>query len=95
MSISPWSGARGLERLIWLLYGAETAKYIQFRTECCQKYALFQKKASNESCSKLNFVQKSPRARVSTPPPLLLPRFATIVYVSDITINYHNFRTKN
>ncbi len=33
----------------------------------CQKYVLFQKKGSNKSCSELNFVQKRPRAHMSTP----------------------------
>ncbi len=31
MSVTPWIGTRGLESLIWFLYGTETANYIQFR----------------------------------------------------------------
>ncbi len=38
---------------------------VRFRAERCQKYALYQKKASNKSCSELNFIQKSLRMRTS------------------------------
>ncbi len=46
ISISTWSGARALERLIWLLYYMVLKLQITFtfRAKCCHKYALFQKK---------------------------------------------------
>ncbi len=62
MFISPWSGTMTLERLIWLKYNIVLKlqiNYIQFRL--LPEVRITSKKASNESCSKLNFVQKSLR----------------------------------
>ncbi len=41
LSISPWSGARGLERFIWLKYYIywNGKKYTPFRAQRCRKYA--------------------------------------------------------
>ncbi len=42
--------------------------YIQFMGQHCQKYSSHQKKASNKSCLKSNFVQKSPQTHMSISP---------------------------
>ncbi len=42
--------------------------WIHFGIQRCQKYALHKKKASNKSCSELNFVQRSPRALIFISP---------------------------
>ncbi len=68
MSIPPQSGARGLERLIWLLYYMVLKLQITFSLELLPKIRMTSKKASNESCSKLNFARKSPRAYMSVSP---------------------------
>ncbi len=52
--------------MVVILFGTETANYIQFRL--LPKIRITSKKASNESCSKLNFEQKSPRAHMSISP---------------------------
>ncbi len=65
MSISTWSGAVTLERLIWLKYNVVLRLQITFNLGLLPKIRITSKKASNESCSKLNFVQKSPRAHMS------------------------------
>ncbi len=54
--------------MVKVLYSLKLANYIQFRAQRCQKYASYQKKFSNKSCLKLNFVQKSPRAYMSVSP---------------------------
>ncbi len=51
MSISP-ERARGLERMVEILYCTETANYIQFRAQRCQKYALHRKKRQIKSSRK-------------------------------------------
>ncbi len=68
LSISPRSNARGLERLIWLLYYKVLKLHITFNLELLPKIRINSKQASNESCSKLNFVQKSPGARTPISP---------------------------
>ncbi len=70
MSISPWSGARGLQRLIFLKYyntlkwesrftlGLNTAKNMHYIKK-------ISKNASNESCLELNFIHKNQWAQMS------------------------------
>ncbi len=58
MSISPQSGARALERLIWLLYYTILKLQTTFNLGLLPKICITSRKASNKSCSKLNFVQK-------------------------------------
>ncbi len=56
----------GLARLIWLLYYIVLKLQITFNSVLLLKIRITSKKASNESCSKLNFVlQKSLRAHMS------------------------------
>ncbi len=50
-----------------VLLCTETANYIQFRAQPCQKYASHQK-SSNKSCLELNLVQKSPWTHMSISP---------------------------
>ncbi len=70
MSIYPQSGDRGLERLIWLKYYIALNWRITFNLGLnAAKNTHPIKKASNKSCSELNFVQKSPWAHMSIPPP--------------------------
>ncbi len=67
MSISPQGGGRGLERLIWLKYYFVLKWKNTFNLGLKEaKNTHKSKKASNKSCSKLNFVRKSPRANMST-----------------------------
>ncbi len=65
-SASPTGVELGAQKIgkFRVLLCRETVNYIQFRTQCCQKYAS-QKKTSNKSCSELNFVQKSNRVLMS------------------------------
>ncbi len=69
MSISPWSGARGLERLMWLKYNMVQKRQITGNVvRNVVKNTHHMKKASNKSCLELNFVQKSPRVHISISP---------------------------
>ncbi len=73
MSVFPRSGARGFERFPSLQNYYEQKRGSRFslgldaakNTHCI-------KKKINKSCSKLNFVQKSPRVHMSTSPPVEL-----------------------
>ncbi len=51
-----------------IVYCSKTAIYIQFGVQLCRKYTSYGKKGSNKSCSKLNFVYKSPPAHLSISP---------------------------
>ncbi len=60
ISISPQSGARWLDRLIWLKYYNVQKRQIIFTSEMnVVKNTDFMKKALSQSCLKLNFQQKS------------------------------------
>ncbi len=66
MCIYPRSGARGLERLVGSKsYYVQKQQIIFSLGIYAAKNTHHMKKASNKSCSKLNFVQKSPRAHLS------------------------------
>ncbi len=61
MSISPKSGARGLKKLAYSKYCYVGKQQITFNLKRnAAKKTHHTKKASNKSCSELNFVQKSP-----------------------------------
>ncbi len=98
MSIAPeWSLGARKSYIIEILYCTETANYVQFRAEHCQKYASNQK-APNKSCSELNFVQKSLRAQMSIAPEWSLGAresyIIEILYCTE-TANYVQFRTEH
>ncbi len=58
-----WSmGVRKID-MVEILFSIETAKYIQFRAQCCKKYASNKK---NKYCWKWNFIQKSQWTHKST-----------------------------
>ncbi len=63
----PLIGARGLERLIWLKYNIVLKRENTFTSglNTLPKIRIASKKASNKSCSELNFVQKSPQAHLA------------------------------
>ncbi len=66
MSISPQSGARGLERQIWLKYDIVLKWQNTFNLGLNgAKIRITRKEASNKSCLELNFIQKSPRVHMS------------------------------
>ncbi len=66
MSISPRSGARGLEKLIWLKYNIILKRENTFALGLnAAKICITYKKASDKGCLELNFVQKSLRAHIS------------------------------
>ncbi len=67
ISISPKSGARGLEKLPSLKHShaLKQNSIFNFRAQHCQKYALYEKMLQNESCWALNFLQKSQMAHMS------------------------------
>ncbi len=66
MCISPWSGVRGFERLIWLKYYL-LKRQIAFTLGLndAENTDYMKKKVSNKSCSELNFLQKSQWAHMS------------------------------
>ncbi len=65
MSIPSWSGARGLERLIWLKYDIVLKGQNTFNLGLnTAKNTHHMKKASNKSRLELNFVQKSSREHI-------------------------------
>ncbi len=61
----PQSGAMTLEKLIWLEYNIVPKLQIMFNLGILPKIRITSKKASSESCSKLNSVWKSIRALMS------------------------------
>ncbi len=69
MSISPRSGARGLQRLICLKsYTCRNGKLGSLYGSTLPKRSLISKKASNKSCLELNSIQKNPWAHMSISP---------------------------
>ncbi len=69
MSISPQSGARWLERLIWLEYDIVLKWQNTFNSGLnTAKNTHHTKKASIKSSSELNFIEKSPQAHMFTCP---------------------------
>ncbi len=66
----PYSRARALERLIWLKYNIALAKgkIHSLQGWMLPKIHVTSEKASNKSCSELNFVPKSLRAHMSISP---------------------------
>ncbi len=61
MSVSPQSGAMGLERLIWLKYNTVMKMKSTFNQgSTLPKIRVTSEKASNKNYLELNFVQKSP-----------------------------------
>ncbi len=67
-TVSLQSGAMTLERLMSLLYYMVPKLQITFNLGLQTKMHITSKKASNESCSKLNFIQDSLRAHMSISP---------------------------
>ncbi len=66
MSISPTSGATGLERLVCFKdYIVLKWKVHSFAGWTPLKLLIISKNASNKNCLKLNFIQKSPQAHMS------------------------------
>ncbi len=60
MTIPLWSGARGLERLaVWSIILKGNSKLYSISDSMLPKIRIVSKKASNKSCSELNYVQKS------------------------------------
>ncbi len=68
MSISPWSGARVLERLACSKYYDVGKWQHSIWGSTRPKIRITRRKGLNESCSNLNFIQKSLRAHMSTNP---------------------------
>ncbi len=69
MSISLMSGTRGSkDQYVWNLIMYKNGKLDSFWSSTLPKIRMFWKKASNKSCSKSNFAQKSTRGHVSISP---------------------------
>ncbi len=66
--------------------------WIHFGTKRCQKYALHKKKASNESCSDINLVRKSPRVHMSISPGSEARGLQRSVYLKSYNVQKWNIR---
>ncbi len=81
MSISPTSEAKELQRSIYLkFYYVQKWEIIFIVGLNAAKNMHYIKKASNKSCSELNFVQKSPGHICLSPPGVELGGFSISVH---------------
>ncbi len=78
--------------MIWLKYNIVPKLQIAFNLGLLPKIRIISRKVSNESCSKLNFVQKSSRAHISFSTQSGAKGLERLIWYGTETTNYIKFR---